>query len=102
MDAIQRDLLKQVAELDALPVGAYNIRANGETSARSTTADIDIVTKTDKPGIDIFIRPGTKKQSLHIPVIISESGLKAGMEKICGLKAENPLMNIMMKYIEEA
>ena len=76
MDAIQRDLLKQVAELDALPVGAYNIRANGETSARSTTADIDIVTKTDKPGIDIFIRPGTKKQSLHIPVIISESGLK--------------------------
>ena len=76
MDAIQRDLLKQVAELDALPVGAYNIRANGETSARSTTADIDIVTKTDKPGIDIFIRPGTKKQSLHIPVLLAKSGLK--------------------------
>ena len=65
-----------MAELDSLPVGAYNIRANCGMAARNTTADIDIVTKTDKPGIDIIIRPGTKKQSVHIPVIISEAGLK--------------------------
>lgn len=76
MDAIQKSLLKEVAELDALPVGAYNIRSNGESEARNTTADIDIVTKTDKPGIDIIVRPGTKNQSVHIPVIISQSGLK--------------------------
>ncbi|MBR3397358.1 MAG: SufD family Fe-S cluster assembly protein [Lachnospiraceae bacterium] len=76
MDAIQKHLLKEVAELDALPVGAYNIRSNGKSAARNTTAEIDIVTKTDKPGIDIIIRPGTKKKSVHIPVIISESGLK--------------------------
>ena len=76
MDAITRKLLKEVAELDALPVGAYNIRTNGASSARNTTADIDIVTKTDKPGIDIIIRPGTKNQSIHIPVIISQTGLK--------------------------
>ncbi len=76
MDEIQKKLLKEVAELDALPVGAYNIRSNGKSAARNTTADIDIVTKTDKPGIDIIIRPGTKHQSVHIPVIISESGLK--------------------------
>ena len=76
MDEIQKKLLKEVAELDALPVGAYNIRSNGKSAARNTTADIDIVTKTDKPGIDIIVKPGTKHQSVHIPVIISESGLK--------------------------
>ncbi len=76
MDELQRKLLKEVAELDALPVGAYNIRSNGVSAARNTTAEIDIVTKTDKPGIDIIIKPGTKGKSVHIPVIISETGLK--------------------------
>ncbi len=76
MDAIQKSLLKEVAELDALPVGAYNIRSNGHSAARNTTASIDIVTKEDKQGIDIIIKPGTKNQSVHIPVIISQSGLK--------------------------
>ncbi len=76
MDAIQKNLLKEVAALDALPVGAYNIRSNGQSAARNTTASIDIVTKEDKQGIDIIIKPGTKNQSVHIPVIISQSGLK--------------------------
>lgn len=76
MDKIQKSLLKEVAELDALPVGAYNIRSNGESAARNTTAEIDIVTKEDVQGIDINIKPHTKKQSVHIPVIISQSGLK--------------------------
>ena len=76
IDQIQKDMLKAVADLDSLPVGAYNIRADGQSAARNTTANIDIVTKTDKPGIDIIIRPGTKKESVHIPVVISQSGLK--------------------------
>ena len=59
MDAIQKNMLHEVAELDALPVGAYNIRANGATASRNTTANIDIVTKEDKPGIDIIIKPNT-------------------------------------------
>ena len=75
IDAIEKNLLHEIAELDALPVGAYNIRANGQLESRNTTADIDIVTKTDKPGIDIFIKPGTKNESVHIPVIISQTGL---------------------------
>ena len=75
-DLFRTDLLRQVADLDALPVGAYNIRANGQSAARSTTAHINIITKTDKPGIDIHIAPGTKNESVHIPVIISETGLK--------------------------
>ena len=76
MDAITMKLLKEVADLDALPTGAYNLRANGQGAGRNTTANIDIVTKEDKPGIDIIIKPGTKKESVHIPVIISETGLK--------------------------
>ena len=75
MDEIRMNLLKEVADLDALPVGAYNIRENGQAAGRNTTANIDIVTKQDKPGIDIIIARGTKKESVHIPVIISQTGL---------------------------
>lgn len=76
MNEIEKQLLKSVAELEALPTGAYNIRSNGESAARNVTENIDIVTKEDVSGIDIFIKPGTKKESVHIPVIISASGLK--------------------------
>ena len=76
MDKIQQALLEQVADLHTIPEGAYNIRANGKLAGRNTTANIDIVTKEDKPGIDIIIKPGTKNESVHIPVVLSESGLK--------------------------
>ena len=76
MDAIQKRILMEVAGLESTPHGAYNIRSNGETSARSTTANIDIVSKEDGSGIDIYIKPGTVNESMHIPVILSESGLK--------------------------
>lgn len=76
IDDIQKRLLKEIADLDSLPVGAYNIRANGAAAGRHTTANIDIVTKTDRPGIDIIIAPGTKNESVHIPVVISQTGLK--------------------------
>lgn len=76
IDDIQKRLLKEVADLDSLPVGAYNIRANGAAAGRHTTANIDIVTKTDRPGIDIIIAPGTKNEGVHIPVVVSQAGLK--------------------------
>lgn len=75
MDEIQKNLLEQVAGLHEIPSGAYNIRSNGESIDRNTTANIDIVTKDDKPGIDIIIKTGTQKESVHIPVILSQSGL---------------------------
>jgi len=74
MDKIEKNLLEQVADLHEVPAGAYNIRANGKLAKRNTTANIDIVTKEDKQGIDIIIKPGTKNESVHIPVILSESG----------------------------
>ena len=77
MDAIEKDLLLKIADLHGVPDGAYNIRKNGELDSRNTTANIDVVTKTDgKSGIDIFIKPGTKNESMHIPVIISKAGLQ--------------------------
>lgn len=76
MDKIEKNLLEQIADLHDVPQGAYNIRANGQLSGRATTENIDIVTKTDKPGIDIIIKAGTKNESVHIPVLISQSGLQ--------------------------
>lgn len=76
MNTIEENLLQEVADIHAVPEGAYNIRANGKLSSRNTTANINIVTKEDKSGIDIIIAPNTKNESVHIPVIISETGLK--------------------------
>lgn len=75
MDAIQKELLVQIADLHEVPQGAYNFRVNGQGAGRNTTEHIDIVTKTDKPGIDIIIKPGTKNESVHIPVVLSQTGL---------------------------
>lgn len=76
LDQIQKQLLEEVADLHEMPEGAYNIRSNSQMEARSTTANIDIVTKEDKSGIDIKIKDGTKNESVHIPVVLSQSGLK--------------------------
>ena len=76
MDEIQKRLLAEVADLHGVPEGAYNIRANGQMAARNTTANIDIVSKTDVSGIDIYIKPGTVNESVHIPVVLSKSGMK--------------------------
>ena len=76
MDEIQRRLMQEVADLHEVPAGAYNFRVNGKMAGRSTTANIDISSKEDGSGIDIRIRPGTKKESVHIPVVLSDSGIK--------------------------
>ena len=75
MDAIEKDLLMKIADLHGVPEGAYNIRENGKPAGRSSTANIEIVPKADgKSGIEIYIKPGTKNESVHIPVILSKAG----------------------------
>lgn len=76
MDAIERALLKEVADLHKVPTGAYNIRKDGESAGRNTTANIDIVSKPDKSGIDIYIKDNTVNQSVHIPALITKSGVQ--------------------------
>ena len=75
MDQTEWKILKEVAELEKVPQGAYNFRVNGAPGGRNTTANIDITSKTDVSGIDIRIKPGTKGESVHIPVVISQTGL---------------------------
>ena len=75
MEKIDRELLKAVADLHDVPAGAYNIRKNSGSAGRKSTENIQITTKEDKPGIDIRIAPGTKNESVHIPVIITETGI---------------------------
>ena len=66
LNDVQLKLLEEIADLHGVPEGAYNIRANGEMAQRNTTANVDIVSKEDVSGIDIFIRPGTKNESIQI------------------------------------
>ena len=75
MNNTELELLKIIADMEGTPSGAFNIRANGGLADRKVTENIDIRTKTDKPGIDIIVKPGTKGEKVHIPVIISETGL---------------------------
>lgn len=75
MNKTDSNLLEAIADLHEIPAGAYNIRKNGGGLSRRSTANIEIVTKEDKPGIDIIIAPGTKNESVHIPVIITEAGI---------------------------
>ena len=76
MEKLDWKILKEIAELEKTPIGAYNFRVNGQLDSRQTTANIDIQTKQDKPGIDIIVKPGTKGESVHIPVVLTETGLK--------------------------
>ena len=76
MNKIEKDLLLAVADLHQIPNGAFNLRENGKGVERKSSANIEIVPKTDKSGIDIIINPGTVNESVHIPVIITESGIK--------------------------
>ena len=76
LDSVSDRLLEEVADLHKVPVGAYNIRSNGKAVARNSTANIDIIPKENGSGIDIKIKPGTKNESVHIPVVMTASGIK--------------------------
>lgn len=69
------ELLAQIADLHGVPQGSYNIRKNGQSIARKSDSDIEIVSKTDKSGIDIIVKPNVKNKSVHIPVIITVGNL---------------------------
>ena len=76
MDELEKRMLKEVAELDKLPVGAYNFRTNGKSDGRNSTANIQIESRESGDGINVYFKDGTKNESCHIPVIISKSGHK--------------------------
>lgn len=78
MDKINQtdsELLEQIADMHGIPQGSFNIRKNGQSIARNSDSDIEIISKTDKSGIDIIVKPGVKNKSVHIPVIITVGNL---------------------------
>lgn len=76
MNNVGKDLLLAVADLHQVPNGAYSIRENGNSADISSTTNINIVPKKDKKGIDIYIKDNTVNESMHIPVIITQTGIK--------------------------
>ena len=76
LDEIEKELLGRVADISGIPEGAYNFRVNGKSIGKNSTANIEVETKTDKSGLNVKVKPGTKKDVVHIPVIISKSGHK--------------------------
>lgn len=76
MDEIQKRILSEVAGLHDVPEGAYNIRLNGKAAGRASSVNIEIIPREDGQGLTINIKPGTRNESVHIPVVMSESGLK--------------------------
>ncbi|MCL1797592.1 MAG: SufD family Fe-S cluster assembly protein [Eggerthellaceae bacterium] len=76
LSPIDQSLLEEIASIHGMPKGAYNIRKDGQLLERNSSANIEISTKTDNPGIDIHIKPGTKGETVYIPVILTASGLK--------------------------
>lgn len=75
LNNIEKYMLKKISNIDDFPKGAFNLRENGKGIKRNTTENIDIISKKDKPGIDIIVKENTKKETVYIPVIITESGL---------------------------
>ena len=75
LDSTISSVLEEVAGINDFPDGAYNIRVDGESIGRSSTRDIAIEPKKDTSGIDIIIAPGVKNDKVHIPVVISKTGV---------------------------
>ena len=75
MEKVDANLLKEISDIEGNIEGAYNIRKNGKGVERKVTENVNIVTKTDKQGIDVYVKENTKFEFVHIPVIITESGL---------------------------
>lgn len=80
MDKTDSELLETIADLHGIPEGSFNIRKNGKLMARNSTADIEIVPKKDKDGIDIIVKPGVVNKSVHIPVLLTVGDFK---ETVC-------------------
>ena len=75
MNKLDKKLLNIISGIDTKLTGAYNIRKDGKAVDRNIVDGVNIVSKKDKPGIDIFVSENVKDEIIHIPVIITESGI---------------------------
>lgn len=73
---LEKNLLREVADLHSIPQGAINIRKDGVAVMRRSSPNIEVIAKSDRPGIDIIVKPGTVNEAVHVPVILTRSGFK--------------------------
>ena len=74
---MEKNLLKTVADISGfMPGSAFSLRKNGAGVERHSTEHVKILAKTDKPGIDIIVDANTVGESIHIPVILTDSGIQ--------------------------
>ncbi|MBR2109230.1 MAG: SufD family Fe-S cluster assembly protein [Ruminococcus sp.] len=76
LNNIQKYLLKEIADITEVPQGAYNIRSDSQSIGRQSTENVEITPKEGVSGLDIFIKPNVKDETVHIPVVMTKSGLK--------------------------
>ncbi len=76
MNNTELNMLKEIADLHEIPQGAFSLRKDGESVERRSSENIIVEPKKDKPGIDIIVKPGTKNESVHMPVIITKTGVE--------------------------
>ena len=75
MNNITEKLLELVSDFKGSFNGAYNIRENGKCAGRVSSKNIKIESKTDKPGLDIKVLPGTKGEVVYIPACVTKGGV---------------------------
>jgi Fe-S cluster assembly scaffold protein SufB len=76
LSKIEQSLLEATTGIHEVPQGAYSLRINGKLEGKNSSENIEIIKKEDKPGIDIYIKAGTRNESVHLPVLLSSTGLK--------------------------
>ena len=74
LDSVTQEVLDVINDKRFSRTGAFNLRQNGTSICHGDSEHIKIKKKADKPGIDIIIKANTKNESVHIPVILTESG----------------------------
>ena len=75
MNETTKKLLRLITGGKADFGGAYSIRENGKCADMRSSENIRIEKKTDKPGLDIRIRPNTKGETLAIPACVTHGGV---------------------------
>ncbi|HEX3012155.1 MAG TPA: SufD family Fe-S cluster assembly protein [Syntrophomonadaceae bacterium] len=74
VNQLDMQMLKIISDLNGIPDGAVNVRLNGQAAVRNSTPNIKITPKTDKPGINVEIKPGTRHETVHVPVVLTQAG----------------------------
>lgn len=70
------NLLREIADLNGPPTGAFSLRVDGQSEGLGSTQNIVVTKKTDNPGIDLRVAPGTKGETAHVPVVIRKTGVQ--------------------------